>query len=246
MLHTLTEEVCRQAIREQLVCYCVLRGADCPLADDQLDARCERELRAAFGLAVDFTAEAAIPKLLELGLARRLGPGGLLAAEPLQAALCRLDARWDMVFQFSGAGPTEGDAGRGRQGDSRHSRKVSRDMRWKLVTDHEPRQEHGATAAEAETNVVSADAAAVRPAGDSSTRTCRVAEAVASWSSDGDGASSSSSDGCPWVILRTPLVPSPRRGSPPRSSTAALRLRSQLRSPTRRQTPVQAASQAAH
>ena len=50
--------------------------------------------------ALDFTAEMAIPKLLEWGLATRDGEGNLVAA-PLEVALLLLDKLWDNQFDVS-------------------------------------------------------------------------------------------------------------------------------------------------
>eukprot|EP00887_Chlorella_sp_A99_P006555 scaffold3.g6555.t1 len=132
VLNTLTGEVCRQRIRELLVrcggrvhwdsvaawvwgavgrgegagkvCYCVLRGAGAPLSDAELHAACERTLRRSFGLAVEFSTEAAVPQLVDWGLIARDAEGALVAA-PLEEAVQLLDDVWDSTFQFNNNNP---------------------------------------------------------------------------------------------------------------------------------------------
>ncbi|KAL4440158.1 hypothetical protein ABPG75_003159 [Micractinium tetrahymenae] len=111
VLHTLTDEMCRQHIRECFLCYCCLLLAGKDLSDDDLDVRCERLLRKSFDLRLDFTAEAAIPPLCEWGLVERL-PGGKLRAQPLPATLVALDKVWDNAFNFDAPAAAPGSPGR--------------------------------------------------------------------------------------------------------------------------------------
>lgn len=109
VLSSLTEEMARQRTRELMVAYGVLAAAPMPLTPGELDDRCEVFLEQQFGLVVDFTTEDALPTLLEWGLAE-LAPGVAAGAPavkvvalPLGAALAKLDAAWDSLYDFSGA-----------------------------------------------------------------------------------------------------------------------------------------------
>lgn len=110
VLHTLTDEMCRQHIRECFLCYCCLLHAGKDLRDDDLDTRCERLLRSRFALRLDFTAENAIPALCGWGLVERQ-PCGRLRAAALPQALLRLDRVWDSIFDFARPGAAGGTVG---------------------------------------------------------------------------------------------------------------------------------------
>ncbi|KAI3424110.1 hypothetical protein D9Q98_009471 [Chlorella vulgaris] len=101
VLINLVDGVCRQRVREILICYCVLLNSQKPLSADELDAACEHFLAHHFGCKIDFCSEEALPAVLRWGMATESGVGRLTAV-PLPEVLVALDGVWDSIHDFKG------------------------------------------------------------------------------------------------------------------------------------------------
>ncbi|EFN53569.1 hypothetical protein CHLNCDRAFT_136731 [Chlorella variabilis] len=102
VLTSLVDSVCRQRVREIMVCYCVLLNSQTPLTAEELDDACERFLATQFGCKIDFCCEEALPAILKWGLVWEEGLN-LLIAVPLPEALKKLDEVWDAIHDFKGS-----------------------------------------------------------------------------------------------------------------------------------------------
>jgi hypothetical protein len=136
----LIQEMAKQRSRELFIAYCVLldallkgeknkgsdTGADTSslsngqLSPLDLDVKCENLLKHEFGLAIDFTHEDAVDKLLEWGLVEEIktktndggGEESYLKAVPLHTALKLLNDIWDKSYDGEMPGSNgNGDGG---------------------------------------------------------------------------------------------------------------------------------------
>lgn len=88
-----------QDVKEAILAYGILRRSDHSLAKGEIDNFAEAFLRERFGLEIDFEINDALNKLEKLGLVAREGDAYTAIAP--NAAVARLDAAWDAVFNFS-------------------------------------------------------------------------------------------------------------------------------------------------
>ena len=97
VLTRLVDEAEEEECKEVLLAYVhLLAAGEAGLAASALDERVERWVRERFEVEVDFEVSDALTKLEDFDLIVR-GEGDRFCARPLQAAIARLDARWQSL-----------------------------------------------------------------------------------------------------------------------------------------------------
>ncbi|MFC1665835.1 hypothetical protein ACFL17_09470 [Pseudomonadota bacterium] len=91
------EEECKEAV----LAYYFLLVSEQPLSRSELDGKVESWLSNKWNCVIDIEIDDALQKLLTLGLVQE--EDGELTAMPIEAAIKRLDQRWDDYFVPTGS-----------------------------------------------------------------------------------------------------------------------------------------------
>jgi hypothetical protein len=99
VLHHLVDAAEEEEVKEALLGWWFLQGADGPRTLAELDADVERWFADRWDLRVDYEVDDGVAKLRDLGLVEQ-DHRGRLSAVSVDEAMRRLDARWDAYFRY--------------------------------------------------------------------------------------------------------------------------------------------------